>query len=214
MRDLRVGDRVLTVGSGDSLAFEDVYFFGHADQNATADYVGLRVGKEVLHLSSDHFVPICRSGGSSCDWRQRVDVYARDVKVGDTMWIKSSTDVVASRVSAITSSHLSGVFNPYTTSGNIIVDGVVASCHSSWILDAFIPESFQQWIPAIYQMVFLPGRWIYKMFGIGAADFLDMNNPQAAPENFGYGPLFALFTNGLIPASLVAFLVVKRRKQF
>jgi hypothetical protein len=211
MSDLRVGDRVLTVASDNSLAFEDVYFFGHADQYATASYVGLQVGKDVLHLSGDHFVPICRSSAKSCSWEQRIEVYAREVKVGDIMWVRNPAGFSTSTVDDIITSHLSGVFNPYTTSGNIIVDGVVASCHSSWILDALFPKRFQHWLPAVYQMVFLPGRWIYKLFGVAAADLLDMNNPQSSPETFGYGPMFALAAHGAIP-TLTMFFLLRRRK--
>ena len=32
-----------------------------------------------------------------------------------------------------------GLYNPYTLSGTIVVDGVAASCHSSWILDGLLP---------------------------------------------------------------------------
>lgn len=213
MQHLRVGDRVLTVGPGGSMLFEDVYFFGHADPSTTELFVGLRFGTDVLHLSSDHFVPVCRSGASPCRWLERVEVYAQDVQVGDSIWIRSSTGLSTSKVTDILTSHLSGLFNPYTITGNIVVDGVVASCHSSWILDSLVPKGFQPWLPAVYQAVFLLNRWMYWLFGAAAADAFDMNNPQASPETLGCGPAFlGLVYGGFLPASLAMLFLSKRRK--
>lgn len=44
-----------------------------------------------------------------------------------------------------------GVFNPYTLSGTIVVDDVVASAHSDWLLDDICPEKYVGSLPAIYQ---------------------------------------------------------------
>jgi len=202
MQDLRVGDRVLTVGPDGALLFDDVYFFGHADPYSRAPYLGLRLVDEVLHLSSDHFVPICRSQPkAACSWQNRLEVHARNVKVGDAIWIKGQSSLGLKVVSAIETHVFSGLFNPYTRIGTIVVDGVVASCHSSWILDDIIPQSLQSSLPRLYQAIFLPGRWLYHLFGPSAASALDMNNPQHSPESFGYGPMFVFSLYVLFPTS-------------
>jgi len=210
MRDLRVGDRVLAVGSDDVLAFSDIYFFGHADPDTEALYVKLWVATEVLHLSSEHFVPICRSPIHSCEWQTRVEVYAKDVQVGDAMWVAGSALAKPSKVIAIDSSFELGLFNPYTMQGNIVVDGIIASCHSSWIIDEHFPTALRSWLPAVYQAMFLPGRWIYWLFGPEAANVLDMNSPQVSPETFGYGPVLMQFLYGFIPMLVTMLCFFKR----
>lgn len=211
MRDLRVGDHVLTVSRDGTLTFDPVYFFGHADPTARALYLAIRVDGDVLHLSKDHFVPVCRSHLVICDWRERLEVYARDVKVGDAMWVSGPSGVELKIVGAIDTQKFSGVFNPYTTSGTIVVDGVVASCHSSWILDDLTPQKLLPWLPTAYQALFLPGRWLYQMFGPAAASFLDMNNPQSSPETFGYGPQFVFGVYGLLP--MISMLALPHAKR-
>lgn len=46
-----------------------------------------------------------------------------------------------------------GLFNPYTLGGDIVVNGALASAHSSWFLDGVAPASMTRHLPAIYQVV-------------------------------------------------------------
>ena len=87
---------------------------------------------------------------SSAQWfeedAQVVDgahVYAKDVAVGDELYYFDGAALETSRVRATAEVTKSGLFNPYTLSGSIVVDGVAASCHSSWILDGVA------WPPAL-----------------------------------------------------------------
>lgn len=97
-----------------------------------------------------------------------------------------------------------GLYNPYTISGKIVVNDVVASAHSNWVLDDWTPTSLTQYLPAVYQMMFLPGRLLYQLAGASAANFLDVNNPQLTAQ--GYGPEFmgVCFVSGLT-AIVMAF---------
>ena len=62
-------------------------------------------------------------------------MYAKDVAVGDVLSYFDGAAFKASPVKSTKETTKSGLFNPYTLSGSIVVDGVAASCHSSWILD-------------------------------------------------------------------------------
>jgi hypothetical protein len=44
-----------------------------------------------------------------------------------------------------------GLYNPYTLSGTVVVDGVLASVHSHWFLDAITPPALVPYLPAVYQ---------------------------------------------------------------
>ena len=65
-------------------------------------------------------------------------------------------------VVSVTTSTKRGLYNPYTLSGSIVVDGVVASCHSSWILDGVLPPRVAA---EVYQRLFVVPRLAYKILG-------------------------------------------------
>ena len=149
MRDLQLGDAVLDATGG----FSPVYFFSHADAAVTAPFVRLELAAsgDVLTLSPDHYVPV-----------DGVPIYAKDVRVGDAVarWDGAAfeTDVVASKADIVAE----GLYNPYTLSGTIVVDGVLASCHSSWILDGVLPPRVAA---PVYQAIFAVPRAAYKLLG-------------------------------------------------
>lgn len=54
---------------------------------------------------------------------------------------------------AIELEHDWGAYNPYTLEGNLIVDGVLASSHSDWLLDPLMDAlGLTHWLPATYQV--------------------------------------------------------------
>jgi len=112
MENLAIGDSV-RVGNN---KFEPIYSFGHKDSNSTAEY--LRITTEgssaALEISPDHMVAV--EGGRH--------VPASLVKKGDLLLIV--TDEFAS-VTSIKKVMREGAFAPFTASGNIVVNGIVAS---------------------------------------------------------------------------------------
>ncbi len=56
------------------------------------------------------------------------------------------------RVNNVTTERRTGFFNPFTASGTIVVDGVVASVQSKWFADAAMDRlGLTHAIPALYQ---------------------------------------------------------------
>ena len=90
-------------------------------------------------------------------------VYAKDVRVGDLVDYVSDAGALKTGAVVATARALKrGLYNPYTLSGTIVVDGVAASCHSSWILDGVLPPR----VAAVaYQKLFVVPRLAYKLFG-------------------------------------------------
>ena len=139
---LEIGDFALS-----HEGFSEVYLLGHADNKSVAEYLRLTTDNGTsIRLSKEHFI---ESNGRY--------VYAKDVKKGDRL-------AYGERVIGIEKEKAKGLWNPFTIAGTIVVDGVLASCHSDWFL-----ESLPEWmrpssalIPAIYQTVMIPARQIYR----------------------------------------------------
>ena len=177
MRDLQLGDEVL---GGDG-SYSPVYFFSHADAAVEASFVRLELAAsgKVLTLSPDHYVPI-----------DGILIYAKDVRAGDAIsrWTGGGfeTDVVANKTKIVAD----GLYNPYTLSGSIVVDGVLASCHSSWILDGLaVPRV----AAAAYQRLFVVPRVAYALLG-----------PEGMDAVFGVGNTGATASIAAQSAALAA----------
>lgn len=157
IRDLRIGDRVLSVSAADSSKprFETVYFFGHQLPEATSEFVRLEMavaGEEegaaaVLELSHKHLIPVFNVSGTGAKKSNESSLFASatytramDVRVGDKVVLVSGEDaapVVAEVASARTVARSEGIYAPLTTGGgHIVVDGVLASVHSNNMLDS------------------------------------------------------------------------------
>jgi len=189
MHSLQVGDQVLSIDESGKPIFDDVYFFGHAAPNETSDYLTIHAGGQNLEISEEHFVPTCPHM-EQCLWTHRVHKYAKALKSGDWVWLANSDSSKPEKIVNITLKAALGLYNPYTLSGTIVVNGVVGSAHSKWILDPLTPDSLMMHVPAIYQTLFLPGRWLYHIAGPSAANFLDVNNPSGSEG--GLGPQFLM----------------------
>jgi len=191
MSDLRVGDHVRSVDGAGKLTYDEVYFFGHADSTKSTEYVDLKLSgnNAALQLSRKHFLPACPKHGVRCKWADHIHIYAQEVRKGDYIWVAADDQTRLSEVLERSVVAKNGLYNPYTLSGKIVVNGVVASAHSNWVLDDWTPSSMSQYLPAVYQLLFLPGRLLYQLVGTPAADLLDVNNPSIAAAH-GYGPEF------------------------
>lgn len=191
MSDLRVGDHVRSVDGAGKLTYDEVYFFGHADSTKSIEYIDLKLSgnNAALQLSPKHFLPACPEHGMRCSWADHIHIYAHKVMKGDYIWVAGADQTSLREVVERSVVVKNGLYNPYTLSGKIVVNGVVASAHSNWILDDWTPSSMSQYLPAVYQLLFLPGRLLYQVLGTPAADFLDVNNPSTVATH-GYGPEF------------------------
>ena len=109
-----------------------------------------REGK-ILELSPKHFLPVSPSSGQS--FRQAVMRQAKSVVPGDTVWVVQSSQATAYKVAQVGAVSKKGLWAPYTQHGTIVVNGVVASVHSDWILDSLL-ESIGRpdLLPLVYQV--------------------------------------------------------------
>jgi hypothetical protein len=93
-----------------------------------------------LELTDTHFVLTQGTSPAAAPLHKR----ASDVAVGDVMWAAAPAamhpaagqQLAAFTVCSTERVTLEGLYNPYTLSGTILVNGVAASSHSYWFADA------------------------------------------------------------------------------
>ncbi|EFJ07236.1 hypothetical protein SELMODRAFT_429979 [Selaginella moellendorffii] len=148
MRDLEVGDKVAVSKN----VFSDVYAFGHKDADVISEFIQVHTASDMIELSEGHFIPVDAKG-------KLVYKRAKDLQVGETLW-GSSQITELSKVEKL------GLYNPFTLSGNIMVNNVEASSHSEWFLDSlFDAIGATEYLPYAYQAVLAPLRAIYNIVG-------------------------------------------------
>jgi Hint module len=113
MAALQIGDRVLVNGN----KYEPVYSFGHRDAGGYGEYLEIHsnsTSDDPLHISRNHMILL---GGER--W-----VPASAVRVGDSLSLSSGKGVVVTKIRNVTQQ---GMYAPFTASGSIVVNDIVAS---------------------------------------------------------------------------------------
>jgi len=114
MKDLCIGDYVLTEHN----TYEPIYAFGHYSSTTQGNFIQLLPFG--LELSSDHLVFIEEKGF----------IPASNVQIGDVVRIISEEGIIQQQqVTAIQHVTRKGVYAPFTASGTIVVNQVLASCY-------------------------------------------------------------------------------------
>ncbi|KAI2489007.1 hypothetical protein MHU86_25590 [Fragilaria crotonensis] len=115
MRDLAVGDKVLT----DSGTYEPVYSFGHKHDFIMATYLKIETDQDSpLEISPEHMVFI----------RKDHSVPAGILKQGDTLLLPNGELTTIRNIDTI---DRRGMYAPFTLSGRVVVNGIVASSYVS-----------------------------------------------------------------------------------
>lgn len=115
--DLKIGDAVLT-GDG---SYSEVYSFAHFAPNELAKYLQIKAQTmdKPLEISEPHM--IFKYDEES---KKKTLVAAKDIKVGDALVTGQHAPVVVKSIRSVTRN---GAYNPLTKSGDVVVNGVVAS---------------------------------------------------------------------------------------
>ena len=156
MRDLRVGQEVLTVGSDGNREYSEVSMMMHKQTNVTvADYVEITTesGQTVV-LSSHHLIPIISESDSLTSNSKPNFVFSKNVRVSDYLISYSSTNqkMNKSRVVSVRQVTRVGAYAPLSHTGTLVVNDVYVSCY------AMFPSH------VISHYVFSVWRWLYRIF--------------------------------------------------
>jgi len=163
MEQLQVGDSVLTQDG----TFSEVYVMSHANPDVVGEFVSIKLANQQrLDATAKHFVFV----SPKCDGSVQ-QVYASSVKEGMCMFTRyGETGEQLQPVEEVSVSEKRGIYNPFTLSGSIVVNGVVASSHSDWFLDEIAEKyGWTTMLPDIYQAVLMPARGLYHLMGAEVA---------------------------------------------
>jgi len=117
MDELQVGDSVLAHGG----AFSKVYAFGHLDSSNVAEFLHIHTSmNEPLEITADHLLYVRDKT------TERVCLMpAGQVKIGDLLL--TSHQAALAQVESIRKVKRRGIYAPFTSTGDIVVNGIVAS---------------------------------------------------------------------------------------
>eukprot|EP00042_Codosiga_hollandica_P028930 m.155802 g.155802 ORF g.155802 m.155802 type:complete len:383 (+) comp52917_c0_seq2:1131-2279(+) len=134
MQDIEIGDRVLATTN----TFSEVFMFTHRDALAQVPFV--RISTEhghVLRLTGNHYLYINGSLAA-----------AQSARVGDTVLDHNGKTVV---ISGVSMERGSGLFNPHTLHGEIVVNGIQTSTYTTALA------------PTLAHAVLWPARLLYTL---------------------------------------------------
>jgi hypothetical protein len=134
MAELSVGDRVLV---GDN-TYSEVYMFSHKDHNAVSTFVSIATSaNQTITLSPNHYI-----------YANNKLVAASAVVLGDVLIAADGSEV---SVVAVSQERSTGLFNPHTLQGDIVVNGIKASSYTAVVA------------PTLAHSLLWPVRMLYSL---------------------------------------------------
>ncbi|NP_001310756.1 sonic hedgehog protein-like precursor [Parasteatoda tepidariorum] len=126
MSDLQVGERVQVARTDGQTDYSEVILFLDRNETQQRLYNTLETenGRSIT-LTPTHLIFTASPHQTTPQ-----ATFAKHVEIGDYIYVASDRKVTLEKVISVTSSAKKGVFAPLTREGNLVVDGVVASCYA------------------------------------------------------------------------------------
>lgn len=148
MSDIAIGDRVLAVGSSvGNVEASPIYVMPHALKSGLFHFKRIMTASNhSLTLTPDHYMLIADPGHAG-QWSYRRAVVARQVKPGDGIWVYDDQRhvLIETWIEDIKDVLEEGIFAPFTLTGNIIVNDVVASVYNDMLGSESNMHAFCAW---------------------------------------------------------------------
>ena len=150
MSQVQVGDMIQSLDSQGKSVFSEVLMFMDREPEETMRFISL-MGDDgsVITLTPSHLV---YRGDKDCGSLDCMEpTYAGNVELGDTMLVTRDNNGHVVTVTQVSVGKHRGVYAPLTRAGNVVVDGVLASCYA--VIDS----------QNIAHAAFAPVRWYYSL---------------------------------------------------
>lgn len=155
MHSLKTGEKVQVAAKG-SICLEPVITFIHREQDKLQEFLSITTTKNNnLKITEDHLLFVEKNGLSQA-------IPARDVKIGDTVYVKHNGLMKTATVQDISTVYEKGVYAPVTRSGTILINDVHTSCYFD-VLSHKLSQRAMAVPRAVYRV--FPGilRWISRL---------------------------------------------------
>ena len=168
---LQNGEEVQVITNSE-IRWEPVITFIHCQPQVMQEFLKITTIKNnVLKITEDHLLFVEKTG-------QATAIPARDLEVGDTVYVRGKHSVETDAVQSISTVYEKGVYAPVTLSGTILVNDVHTSCYfdvlsHEWSHRAmgvaravhYVSPWMLQWISGVGQKDGFPGwcRLAHKM---------------------------------------------------
>ena len=122
IESLQVGDKVLTI-TKNGIKSDTVITFIHRQPEIVEEFLKIVTKKKkILPITADHLLFVELMG-------QATAIPARDVKIGDTVYVRGSHGSEKDLVQSISTVYEKSAYAPVTLSGTILVNDVHTSCY-------------------------------------------------------------------------------------
>jgi hypothetical protein len=197
MGELNTGDSILTVDpSTGEKSFSAVYVWGHRDAKTISPFYEISTASgSKLSLTKEHYMYVSEGGCDGASLSSATTLSAPLLKVGQGAWIVTPEGMKCSSITDIKVAEHKGLFNPYTLSGTIVVDGVLASCYSEFdkipiesTLRGFMnEENVARNAPALHHRLFAVARQLFRTVGLDCAKRVTSPHEENGWENLTVG---------------------------
>jgi hypothetical protein len=223
--ELATGESVLTLGADGTPAFSPVFTWAHYDRRSVHPYVGVTAASGArMQLLRVHYLHVARGGCGAAGAAATVAdtaflLTAEELRIGDGVWVLSddaannATSFVCSPVVSLDLSPAVGLYGPFTLTGSIVVNDMLASVMVSYELlpELLIGPRARDWYraapvlrvgalrPPMWYLHFALFKGAYVAFGDAGLRVVDLLN---APLYRSLGIVQS--TNAYVAAELAA----------
>ena len=155
-RDLQIGERVLGVDSSGRIASSAVYLFPHQETTGMFPFkkISLSLPNRTITATKDHYIFVSNPLSPGV-WDQRRAIAAGNVKPGDELWVveeHKDKNFKLARIIAVEDVWAEGLIAPFTESGTVIVDGVLASSYTDLFGSEPRMHMFCAWVRKLWRV--------------------------------------------------------------
>jgi len=190
--ELEIGEEILTSNEDGSLTFSPVILFLDKDPDQHHQYFVIETESgEKLTLTPSHLIyaHVVEDGDEEVLEDAFQSVYASYVREGDFVLVTRQGQLKPSKIISIETKIMQGVYAPLTVSGNLVVDGTLASCY------AVISSQ------GLAHTAFAPLRWTYNLGRIFSSQALKQE-PRSVGVHWYADFLYSLAKN-ILPKSML-----------
>ncbi|KAK9868011.1 hypothetical protein WJX84_004571 [Apatococcus fuscideae] len=153
IRDLSVGEQVMTLTTAGNLEFQEVFMFTHKSPEMAQHLTIQTDNGQTISLTPDHYILVSNSAVGIASIGASKVLPAADVKVGDKLITINGAKLEWGIVQSISHGFEEGLYNPHTSAGTILVNNVAALT---------FPSSLPPYIAA-HTVATFPAKVLYNL---------------------------------------------------